>query len=1068
MPDPSTSISMTSSALYDSASTTASSPTVLDIYETGYVDITNFYPGTGITGSRYYAYCLLGEFEDYGLSYESTSSLSQQVALRGNVIPVPTGMQSYDISIRVEKTNYFYTYDPKYITIRVHALGDLNINIGYKVYGLGTGSERYPLNIDFNGEVLSFNSTTDTQDSVARTTGATNNLNLSAYAVPLSIENNAYVPYDGHSYTKTAVPLICRGWRWEKEGQSSQYYDSSDVTVPVNLATAGGTYYALFYSAIRLHQTVRPLIVDEEVIHEFTLKDQDTFVMPTGTTIIANLPSNGTDWIGYDILEWAFKNEAGHYISAMPDESVRLWPDTQTGYTDPFSNMVTLLGTANLAITDDAPFAIIFDPAGGEFLQDIEQPAQISASISINGTTDSSNIVFDNAKKVWAWWADSPQAQIAKEVTVTFSGVPLTEAQGLKPPAGISRADSWSIAAPYYESGSGLQSFSIPLKRSSTDSICQRTIYPNWIPTRSGTGQRALLTAPGYGTIDLGNIQSVSETYQTKVLQIPIVVYGYTKSFCMDMGVQKTVSINYIRTSPQTVNDSSGDSRDWSNAKWIEMLKNVMNRWQMRTDGNKLYVLRPILERPDNSPFDPMEQYINELDGDNCYITSLPIRYESTPHALTGSIELAMGTLYPQQSEMEPYMVIFKKNANDTGTLIKHAGRFMNMPDALSIWGGTDLSITWSSTNNRWEFSGVIYNYWTGTISTAGDTHIDFGKVIDLTKFAETSQGSKTYIFTADTTSASGSGWVVSNNSTNSDLSYTFTITQLDSSPSVELYIGAIGGGGGGGAGRKTTEKERNNTTGGGGGASGRYQTRRISLPFSGSTLTLSAICGHAGRGGYVTYSSTGDAGEVDSSYGTGVAGGDSKILYDGTPLVLGEGGGGGEMGSKSWTSDSGYIAYGGGNPNNHTEGNNFALNMGGNGGQSGHNASPGYDFILPEGSTDATAGKAGIAGTYGEYGPAPVKICGGGGGGGGFYLGGMDASSVGQGGQGAGGVNYSALPLPRTLPNQAGNLGAGGGGGGGRIIATDAINSWPYDGGNGGGGWAFVCVMSGGTISGS
>lgn len=1063
------SIEMSSESMFNQAAQEGQPVTVLSIYESGYVNITNFYPGSGVLNYRYYAYCTNGSFEDYGLAYVSTSSLNQQVALRGYVNPVPAGAQSYDIDIRIEASRFSATAS-RYIKIRVYAIGALNISVGYRVFNLESGLERYPVDIVFGQEVIPFHSPSSTQESVSRSTNPTNAMALSAYAVAIPIENNAYAEYEGHTYPKTSVPLVCRQWSFVKDGVTVHTYSSSDVSVPVDLRTRGGTYYADFYPAVRLHLTVRPLILNEEVIHEFTLSEQDPFVLPTGNTIIANLPSSGTDWDGYVILDWAFKNESGNIISAMPNETVRLWLDTQTGYTDPFSRIVTLLGTANLTITDDVPFAVVFDPAGGEFIQDMDQPAQITASAVIDGVSDTSHIYYDGAKDVWVWWADSPSAQTAKEVSVTFNGVPLTESQGLKPPAGISRATSWAIAAPYYKSEDNLQTFTVPLKRSSIDSICQKTMYPTWVPSRSGTGQRALLTAPGYGTIDLGNIQSISETYQAKVTQIPIVVYGFTRSFCMDLGVQKDISISYIRTSPKDIDDTSGDSRDWSNAKWIEMLKNVMNRWQMRTDGNKLYVLRPVHERTDENPdADPASQFINEIDGDNCYITSLPIRYESSPQTLSGSIELSMGTLYPQQAEMQPYNVIFKRNASDPGTLVKHAGRFMNMPDALAIWGGTDITIVWR--NSRWEFSGSIYNYWTGTRVTSGDTQVDFGKVIDLTKFAETSPGSRTYVFTADVTSANGSGWVVANdgpNNTETDRTYTFTITQTDSSPSAELYIGAIGGGGGGGAGRKTTQYAMNYTTGGGGGASGRYEVRRISIPFSGTTITLSAVCGHAGRGGYVTYSSTGSAGEVSSDYATGVAGGDSSISLNSNPLVMGPGGGGGEMGSKSWTTDSNYVAYGGGNPNNVTEGNNIALKMGGNGGQSGHSATAGYDFISTEDAEPATAGKAGKGGVHARLEGTSLEFCGGGGGGGGFYLGGMESSSVGQGGQGAGGIHYSPLPLPRTLSEQKGNLGAGGGGGGGRIIAEGAINSWPYDGGDGGGGWVFVCVLSGGTISGS
>ena len=156
------SIEMSSGSMFNQAAQEGQPATVLSIYETGYVNITNFYPGSGVLGYRYYAYCTNGSFEDYGLAYESTSSLNQQVALRGYVNSVPNGAQSYDIDIRIEASRFASTVS-RYIKIRVHAIGALNIGVGYRIFNLESGLERYPVDIVFGQEVIPFHSPSSTQ-----------------------------------------------------------------------------------------------------------------------------------------------------------------------------------------------------------------------------------------------------------------------------------------------------------------------------------------------------------------------------------------------------------------------------------------------------------------------------------------------------------------------------------------------------------------------------------------------------------------------------------------------------------------------------------------------------------------------------------------------------------------------------------------------------------------------------------------------------------------------------------------------------------------------------------------
>ena len=220
--------------------------------------------------------------------------------------------------------------------------------------------------------------------------------------------------------------------------------------------------------------------------------------------------------------------------------------------------------------------------------------------------------------------------------------------------------------------------------------------------------------------------------------------------------------------------------------------------------------------------------------------------------------------------------------------------------------------------------------------------------------------------------------------------------------------------------------------------------------------MTLSVTCGHGGKGG-VIYNWNG---QVVDNNGGGFHGASSKIMMGSTTILTAGGGGGGETGSRTYTSNQDKIAYGGGNQNNvsdrggvsHKDG----FKKGGNGGQEGHYATDGDSY------GSISSGKGGVHGdaenTY--------ILCGGGGGGGGFFYKGMELYGFGVGGKGAGGpVQHNASELIQS--GQNGGFGAGGGGGGCMNIRTSSVDSFyiPFGGGDGGGGWAFICVISGGTI---
>jgi hypothetical protein len=702
---------------------------------------------------------------------------------------------------------------------------------------------------------------------------------------------------------------------------------------------------------------------------------------------------------------------------------------------------------------DTHPFAIVFDPAGGTF----ETPQWFEETQRTVPSANVGTILFDYTKNRWIWYSDSTE----KILPVTFSNLPYSADTGLVPPTGIGSARSWVIAAPFNESSvvsvlSPTCTFELELKRSSQDAICQKTSYPEWVPER-GDQQRAFITAPGYGYMDLGHIQSINEVYTPQVQQIPIVVYGFKNSFCMDTGVKKEIELQYIRTQPAMPLDESGDSRVWSNAKWIRTLKEIMNRWQMRTNGNKLYILRPANEIED----DPMRTYTDEIVGLNCYISQVPIAYGNMPHALQGRISFKVGTLYPKQRELALRQIryIDPKDPNRSA-VVYSSGRWLTLPSANAMWPPTDSQ-------------SRIYGDWSWTTTDNRQDTGAPGRLVDL----NTVSGTYEYVFSAN---AIYDGVMQYRVVTDVVSEKKFTISPMSSV--VTIFVAAVGGGGGGGAGRVATydpgglfSNKTYRISGGGGGGAGQYRDNTYIFADPPESIEILYSVGKGGNGGNGS----------NNNYSPGSDGDPTTIKVSDYDEINASPGKGGEGGDKDWEEGDGNIAHGGkGGDSQGTY-----SGAGGSGGQRNHEAEsgnyPSLSDIRTAGPGQAYPNKYESFGNNYQRPKPPIGrymalyplkgIDVGGGGGAAIWAGpsnrtiypdqnGNDRtiSSPGKGGDGA---YLNSPPVEGRLG------GGGGGGGGGAYIGTEKDGGAEYSiyqfypGAKGGDGYVFISV-AGGTIS--
>lgn len=190
--------------------------------------------------------------------------------------------------------------------------------------------------------------------------------------------------------------------------------------------------------------------------------------------------------------------------------------------------------------------------------------------------------------------------------------------------------------------------------------------YSSGAPIYSDDNIHMAISCGEYGIIDLGDIQDISDSYSAMLTTIPIAPFGYSGTFCMDRGVQRSLSVGIVRVSPVSPDDNSTDSRRWSNSKWISMLRAMTDRWQMMTDGVRLFMYVPKEKAHNvvalNSKYSLTDGHINGgTTSVNAYISQLPLSYSSdSVHKISLSITFRVGTIYPKPPVIKMTAVTLK------------------------------------------------------------------------------------------------------------------------------------------------------------------------------------------------------------------------------------------------------------------------------------------------------------------------------------------------------------------------------------------------------------------------
>lgn len=139
-------------------------------------------------------------------------------------------------------------------------------------------------------------------------------------------------------------------------------------------------------------------------------------------------------------------------------------------------------------------------------------------------------------------------------------------------------------------------------------------------------------------------VENYNEALQKSVTSTPIISLSADDTFALETGSGMEISARFSRRNPTNPDDSSTDMEKWSNAKWYLSIASAVDRWQMRSDGFKLDIVRS-----EDNPYVPPRYNING------YIASVSLDYrKGDPTVITGNLQFSVGRMYIQNKRATP------------------------------------------------------------------------------------------------------------------------------------------------------------------------------------------------------------------------------------------------------------------------------------------------------------------------------------------------------------------------------------------------------------------------------
>ena len=177
-------------------------------------------------------------------------------------------------------------------------------------------------------------------------------------------------------------------------------------------------------------------------------------------------------------------------------------------------------------------------------------------------------------------------------------------------------------------------------------------------------------------TLDMG-IQKLTDSITASIVQFPIVTYSAENAFTYDTSSRNQFTLTITRQSPDDAYDPLDDdqfivnvpepqegedaedavdnaylagswanSGTWCNRLWKKALTSLINRWQAKTDGNRMTFI-PVVTRDGTAGTEGVFQH--RIVNANVYIKTLSFTYGEYPEVIDVSLTVVMGTMSGQR-----------------------------------------------------------------------------------------------------------------------------------------------------------------------------------------------------------------------------------------------------------------------------------------------------------------------------------------------------------------------------------------------------------------------------------
>jgi hypothetical protein len=146
------------------------------------------------------------------------------------------------------------------------------------------------------------------------------------------------------------------------------------------------------------------------------------------------------------------------------------------------------------------------------------------------------------------------------------------------------------------------------------------------------------------------SVTDIDITFSKRVSTVPILTKGIDSTFPLEGGSGMSISFSFKRNAPIAADDTSSDSRLWSNAKWYHALTDLINVWQLRTNGYLISYNDGVFDEGT----DNITPYVAAISGERGYIKKISRRYSSNYNTvISGTIDFVIGTAYVSTDRTE-------------------------------------------------------------------------------------------------------------------------------------------------------------------------------------------------------------------------------------------------------------------------------------------------------------------------------------------------------------------------------------------------------------------------------